>query len=162
VSNALSGVLDLRPEGMVFRHSGGHRLNNGTVPVTRVGVFVVDGHDIDFYPDAHGAAREIEGYDAVGLEYFGADGDVYLATVEGSELGSVTLHRTQNNRLDELVCVLRSEAAHRGLSLAPETADDPAAIWNALLAAQQKQRERHRSQRRGRRKRRVPEVPPEE
>jgi len=43
----------------------------------RVAVFVIDGHDIDLDPNAVGAAREIEGYDAKNLDYFGADGPVY-------------------------------------------------------------------------------------
>ncbi len=73
--------------------------------------FVVDGHDIDLYPDAEGAARAIEGYDATSLEYFGADGTVYAATVEGPEWGPVTLLGTQENRLAYLSNLLRSEAA---------------------------------------------------
>lgn len=79
----------------------------------RGAVFVIDGHDIDRYPDAVGAAREIEGYDAMGLDYLGADGTVYLATVEGPEWGPVTLHPTKDNRLDELVRLLRAEADQR-------------------------------------------------
>jgi len=126
---------------MVFRHTGGHGLNEGAASVTRVGVFVIEGHDIELYPDVQSAAREIEGYDATSLDYFGADGAVYVATVEGSEWGPVTLHRTQDNRLDALIRLLRSEAAHRGLSLPTETPDDPAAIWEVLPIAQQGQRE---------------------
>jgi hypothetical protein len=63
----------------------------------RVAVFVVDGHDIDLYPDAEGAAREIEGYDAMSLDYFGGDGTVYMATLEGPERGPVTLPPTKDN-----------------------------------------------------------------
>ena len=33
-----------------------------SVPSPPPAVFVIDGHDIDLYPDAEGAAREIEGY----------------------------------------------------------------------------------------------------
>lgn len=116
--------------------------------MTRVAVFVIDGHDIDLYPDAEGAAREIEGYDAKNLDYIGTDGTVYAATIEGPEWGPVTLHPMQDNRLDELVRLLRTEAEDRGLSLPPETPDDPEAIWEAVLAAQQEQRERRRSRRR--------------
>ncbi len=36
-----------------------------------VPVFVVDGHDIDLYPDAKAAALEVEGYDAMSLDYLG-------------------------------------------------------------------------------------------
>jgi hypothetical protein len=115
-----------------------------------VAVFVVDGHEIDLYPDAAGAAREIEGYDARQLDYFGADGTVYEATVEGPEWGSVTLHRTQDNRLDDLVRLLRSEAEDRGLSLPSDISDDPEAIWGALLAAQQEQQARRSRSQRGR------------
>jgi hypothetical protein len=129
--------------------------------VMRVAVFVVDGHDIDRYPDAEGAAREIEGYDAMSLDYFGGDGTVYMATVEGPEWGPVALHPTQDNRLDDLVRLLRTEAEDRGLSLPPETPDDPEAIWGALLAAQQEQQGRRRSRRR-RWKRRAKEVLPKE
>ncbi len=113
-----------------------------------VAVFVIDGHDIDLYPDAERAAREIEGYDAQKLDYFGADGTVYLASVEGPEWGPVTLHRTQENRLDDLIHLLRSEAEDRGLSLASELSDDPEAIWGALLALQQEQMAIRRSHRR--------------
>lgn len=115
----------------------------------RVAVFVVDGHDIELYSDAEGAAREIEGYDAMSLDYFGADGTVYAATVEGPEWGPVTLHRTQDNRLDELIRLVRAEAEYRGVSLPAATPDDPEAIWGALLAEQQKQHaERRRSRHR--------------
>jgi hypothetical protein len=113
-----------------------------------VAVFVIEGHDIDMYPDAEGAAREIEGYDAHKLDYFGADGTVYRATVEGPEWGPVTLHRTDDNRLDDLVRLLRAEAGDRGLSLPPDLPDDPEAIWDALLAAQEEQIAILRSQRR--------------
>lgn len=110
-----------------------------------VAVFVVDGHDIDLYPDAEGAARAIEGYDATSLEYFGADGTVYAATVEGPEWGPVTLLATQENRLAYLSNLLRSEAADRGLSLPPETPDDPESIWGALIAAQHEEQGSPRS-----------------
>lgn len=53
--------------------------------VCQVAVFVFEGHDIDLYPDAETAAREIEGYDAGALEYSGADGTIYTASVEGPE-----------------------------------------------------------------------------
>ena len=129
--------------------------------MTRVAVFVVDGHAIDLYPDAEGAAREIEGYDAISLDYFGGDGTVYMATVEGPELGPVTLHPTQVNRLDDLVRLLRTEAEDRGLSLPAETPDDPEAIWGALLAAQQEQQGRRRTRRRWW-KRRAKDVLPKE
>ena len=114
----------------------------------RVAVFVIDGHDIDLYPDAEGAAREVEGYDAMRLDYFGADGTVYTATVEGPEWGPVTLHPTQDNRLADLVRLLRAEAEGRGLSLPPGIPDDPEAIWGALLAAQQEQQDTRHSRRR--------------
>jgi hypothetical protein len=122
---------------MLLRHTGWHVLNKGGASIMRVAVFVVDGHDIELYPDAEGAARVIEGYDAMGLDYYGADGTVYKATVEGPEWGPVTLHRTQDNRLDDLVMLLRTEAEDRGLSLPPGTPDDPETIWGALVAARQ-------------------------
>jgi len=129
--------------------------------VMREAVFVIDGHDIELYPDAVGAAREIEGYGATTLGYFGADGTVYVATVEGPEWGPVTLHRTDDNRLDDLIRLLRAEAEYRGLALPPETPDDPEAIWGALLAAQQDQQESRRFRRRWW-KHRAKEVPPGE
>lgn len=103
-----------------------------------VAIFVVAGHDIELYPDAEAAALEVEGYDAMSLDYLGADGTVYNATVEGPEWGAVTLHPTQENRLADLVQLLRAESQHRGLRLSPGTADSPEAIWDALLAAQRK------------------------
>jgi hypothetical protein len=63
-----------------LRHTGGHALDMGRSSVKRVAVFVIDGHDIELYPDAEGAAWEIEGHDATNLDYFGADGTVYRAT----------------------------------------------------------------------------------
>ncbi len=102
----------------------------------RVAVFVVDGHDIELYPDAEAAAWEIEGYDATRLDYFGADGTVYKATVEGPEWGPVSLHRTPDNRVGDLVRMLRAEAEFRGLPLPPGLPDDPEVIWRAVLAEQ--------------------------
>ena len=113
----------------------------------KVAVFVIDGHDIELYPDVEGAAGYVEGYDAQRPRYFGADGTVYQATVEGPEWGPVTLHHTRDNRLDELIRLLRHEADDRGLSLPPGTPDDPEAIWGALLAAQQEHLARRRSER---------------
>ena len=118
------------------------------MPVGQVAVFVIDGHDIELYPDAASAAREIEGYDADRLDYFGADGSVYEATVEGPEWGPVTLHRTHDNRLDELIRLLRSEADFRGLSMPSGIPEDPEAIWSSLLVAQQEQLAMRRSERR--------------
>jgi len=114
-------------------------------------VFVVDGHDIDLYPDAEAAALEVEAYDATSLDYLGADGTVYKATVEGPKWGPVRLHPTEENRLAYLVQLLRAEAQQRGVPLAPETPDDPATIWSALLAAQQGRRRWPRRLRWGRR-----------
>ena len=102
----------------------------------REAVFVIDGHDIELYPDAGGAARSVEGYDAPGLDYVGADGAVYTAIVKAPDK-PVILHRTQENRLDDLVRLLRTEAVDRGLALPPDTPDEPEVIWGALLAAQQ-------------------------
>lgn len=99
-------------------------------------VFVIDGHDIDLCPDAASAAQSVEGYDAHSLHYFGADGTVYVATVEGPEWGRIMLHRTEDNRLLNLVRLLRAEALYRGVPLPPETPDDPEAIWAALQAPQ--------------------------
>lgn len=101
-----------------------------------VAVFVVDGHDIDLFPDADAVALKVEGYDAMSAQYLGADGTVYTATVKGPQWGSVRLLRTQENRLDDLVHLLRAEAEYRGLRLPPETPGVPEAIWGALLSAQ--------------------------
>jgi hypothetical protein len=147
---------------MLLRHTGGRVLNKGGASVMRVAIFVVDGHDIELYPDAEGAASEIEGYDAMSLDYFGLDGTVYNAAVEGPEWGPVTLYRTQDNRLDDLIQLLRAEAEDRGLSLPPAIPDDPEAIWNALLAAQQAQQEGRRRPRRRWWNRRGKEIPPKE
>lgn len=98
-------------------------------------VFVVDGHDIELYPDAESAAAEIEGYDAANLEYWGADGTVFDARVEGPEWGRVSLHVTPENRLDELLRLLRAEATARGISLPADLPDDPEAIWSAVCTA---------------------------
>jgi hypothetical protein len=110
----------------------------------RVAVFVIDGHDINVYADAERAAAEIEGYDAKTFEYIGADGTVFEATVEGPDWGSVTLHRTDGNRLEELVTVLLDEAKTRSLPLPADTPRDPEATWRALLMAQREQREKRR------------------
>jgi hypothetical protein len=114
-----------------------------------VAVFVVDGHDVELYPDVEAAALDVEGYDATDLDYLGADGTVYEATVEGREWGPVPLHRTQENRLEDLVRLLRAEAEARGLALPPETPDDPEAIWGAVLAAQEERRRPRRRSRKG-------------
>ena len=75
-------------------------------------MFVVEGHDIDLYPDAESAAVQVESYNAMSLDYFGADGTVYKATVEGPQWGPVTLHRTQENRLNDVIRLLRTEAQY--------------------------------------------------
>jgi hypothetical protein len=106
----------------------------------RVGVFVVEGHDIELYEDAEAAALEVESYDASGLAYFGTDGTLYKANIEGPEWGPVRLHRTQENRLEDLVRLLRTEADLRGVPLPPGTPDDPEAIWGALQTAQVERR----------------------
>lgn len=111
-------------------------------------MFVIDGHDIDLYPDVEGAAREIEGHDAQTLDYVGADGTVYKAIVEGPAWGPVTLHRTDANRLQELIRLLRDEAESRGLSLPSGTPDEPEAIWGALLVAQEEHLAKRRSEHR--------------
>ncbi len=99
--------------------------------VMGIAVFVVDGHDIDLYPDAEAAALEVEGYDAMTFDYFGADGTVYHANVEGPESGPVRLHPSRETRLEHLVQLLRAEAQYRGLPLPPETPDSPEAISGA-------------------------------
>lgn len=101
-----------------------------------VAIFVIDGHDIELYRDAEAAALGIEGYDAKGLDYSGADGTVYEAIVEGPTWGPVSLHPTQENRLAYLVELLRAESRHRGLRLPPRLLDGPEAVWRALLVAQ--------------------------
>jgi hypothetical protein len=125
----------------------GHALSDDLALLMRshVAVFVVDGYDIDLYPDAEAAAREIEGYGAASLSYLGADGTVYEATVEGPEWGPVRLHQTDENRLQDLVRLLRAEAARRALSLPPGLPDDPEVIWSAVLAAQEARRRPRRT-----------------
>ena len=105
-----------------------------------VAVFVMDGHDIELYPDAEAAALDVEGYDAMEFNYLGADGTVFRATVEGPEWGPVRLDPTRENRLAHWVKLLRAEAQYRGLPLPPETPDAPEAIWAALLAVQGERR----------------------
>jgi hypothetical protein len=117
-----------------------------------VAVFVVDEHDIDLYPDADAAALNIEGYDAHGFEYFGADGTVYDAIVDGPKWGPVRLHRTQETRLDELIQLLRSEAERRGIRLPPDTPDVPEAIWAAVLVAEKAVRSSRRAPQRWRKR----------
>jgi hypothetical protein len=102
-----------------------------------VAVFVIDGHDIELYPDAATAASEVEGYDAFDLEYLGADGTVYRAAVDGPDWGPVTLHRTDESRVADLILLLRSEAAFRGFALPPDMPDDPEAIWLAIRSAEE-------------------------
>jgi hypothetical protein len=131
----------------------------GPAPVP---VFVMEGHDIDLYPDSEWAAKEIEGYDAQINDYLGANGTVYIASVEGPEWGPVTLHPTQDNRLDHLVRLLRSEAEYRGLSLPSGTPDDPEVIWGALEVAQLEQQQEMRRSRHRWWKRRSKKGPPEE
>ncbi len=127
-------------------HGGGQADPEEAESMVRGAVFVMEDHDIELYADVEAAARELEGYAAQILDYVGADGTVYMATVEGPEWGPVTLHPTQDNRLDDLVRLLRSEAEHRGLSLPPGTPAEPVAIWRALEAAQhEQQQERRRS-----------------
>jgi hypothetical protein len=86
-----------------------------------VPVFVIDGHDIALYADAERAARGIEGYDATSLDYFGADGTVYEGTVEGPDWGPVTLHPTEEKRLDYLVRVLPRSCSSRRRWNAPSS-----------------------------------------
>lgn len=103
-------------------------------------VFVVEGRYIELYPDAEAAAAGTEGYDAMDLDFLGADGTVYEATVEGPLWGPVRLHRTQENRLADLISLLRSEAAARAVPLPPGIPDHPEEIWDAVLSAQQASR----------------------
>lgn len=115
--------------------------------VMGVAVFVVDGHDINLYPYADAAALDVEGYDAMQLEYLGADGTVYKAIVEGPQWAPVRLHRSQENRLEGLIHLLRAEAKSRGLRLPPESPGIPEAIWEALLTAQEDRQESGRVRR---------------
>ena len=100
----------------------------------------MEDHDVVLYPSAQEAADSVEGFDAFDLEYFGTDGTIYAATVEGQAWGPVTLHPSEN-RLDELVARLRAEAASRGLPLPVGLPDDPQQIWDAVIAGEG---ERHR------------------
>lgn len=76
-------------------------------------MFVIEGHDIELYPDAVSAAAHVEGYDAPILDFIGTDGTVYEAVVEGPEWGPVSLHDSGRNDLTELVNLLRAEATFR-------------------------------------------------
>lgn len=107
-------------------------------------MFVVDGHDIDMYPNVESAASSVEGYDAKRPDFLGADGTVYEATVEGPEWGPVRLRETDENQLGDLVRLLRGEAAARAVPL-PKFKDDPEAIWSAVLAAERATRRPRRT-----------------
>jgi hypothetical protein len=105
-----------------------------------VPVFVIDGHDIELYPDGASAAAEIEGYDAPNLGFIGGDGTVYEAFVEGPEWGPFNLRDTERNGLPDLVKVLRAEAGARSVSLSADFPDKPTVIRQVVLDAQLAQR----------------------
>lgn len=75
--------------------------------VEPTGIYVIEGHDISFYPSAEDAVANVEGYDAAVYDYLGTDGSVWRATVEGPAWGPVTLHPTSETRPD-LVAQLRA------------------------------------------------------
>lgn len=103
-------------------------------------VFVIDGHDIELYPDAASAAADVEGYDATTLDFIGADGTVYEPRLEGPEWGPVSLHDSGRNHLTELVDLLRAEATFRSVALPPGLPDEPTAIWEVAIEAQRARR----------------------
>lgn len=103
-------------------------------------VFVIDGHDIELYPDAASAATEAEGYDAPTLDFIGADGTVYEAGIEGPEWGPASLHDSGRNHLTEPVDLLRAEATLRAVSLPGDLPDEPTAIWEVVMEAQRARR----------------------
>lgn len=111
---------------------------------TPVPVFVIDGRDIELYPDAESAAAEVEGHDAIQLEFIGADGTVYEGVVEGPEWGPVSLRDTGRNGLPDLTRRLRAEAAARSVTLSAEVRDEPTAIWQVVLDAELAQRKPRR------------------
>lgn len=111
---------------------------------TPVPVFVIDGRDIELYLDAESAAAEVEGYDALQLEFIGADGTIYEGVVEGPEWGPVSLRDTGRNGLPDLTRRLRAEAAARSVTLSAEVRDEPTAIWQVVLDAELAQRKPRR------------------
>jgi hypothetical protein len=69
-------------------------------------IYVIDGNDITLYPSPEAAASDIEGYDALDLDYVGLDGTVWTARVEGPKWGPVTSHQI-DDRPPDLVAQLR-------------------------------------------------------
>ena len=97
----------------------------------------MDPHDISYsfrFESLAAAAASVEGYDAHDLEYFGADGIVYRATVQGPEWGPVTLHPTRENRLDELLARLGRLAEWQGTVLPSDLPRDPEQVWVRIHA----------------------------
>lgn len=103
-------------------------------------VFVVEGHDIELYPDPASAAAHVEGYDAPTLDFIGADGTVYEAVVEGPEWGPVALRDSGRNDLTELVALLRTVATFRSVALPADLPDERTAIWEIILEHQHARR----------------------
>ena len=97
----------------------------------------MDPHDISYsfrFESPRAAAASVEGYDAHDLEYFGADGTVYRATVEGPKWGTVTLHPTPETRLDELLARLGQLAEWQGTALPFDLPRDPEQVWARIHA----------------------------
>lgn len=97
---------------------------------------MIDGRDIELYPDISAAALEIEGYEVAVYECLGTDGSEYEAILEGPEWGPVSLRPTGLNRLPHLIGLLRAEADYRALVLPLDLVDEPTAIWAAIVAAE--------------------------
>src|SRR5437868_6582991 len=87
-----------------------------------------------------GAAAHVEGYDAADLNYFGSDGTVYRATVEGRQWGPITLHPTPEKRLADLIAGLRRFAASAGAALQADLPNDPQQLWAYIGADAERRR----------------------
>jgi hypothetical protein len=111
----------------------------------------VDERDIELYSDAEAAAASVEGYDTQINTYWGVDGAVYAATVEGPEWGPVHLHPTGENQLSELLALLRAVAHERSMSLTPGISDDPTKIWSEVVRAERQRARRWKLRSRSRR-----------
>lgn len=84
------------------------------------------------------------GYDVDVYDVIAADGTVYRATLDGPEWGTVSLVPTTINQLDQLIHLLRAEAAARHVTI-PQDATTPDTIWRTVLAAEDRARSSTRS-----------------
>jgi hypothetical protein len=100
-------------------------------------IFVFDGGDLSVYPTIAAAAAGSEIYDVSVLSYFGDDGTVLQATVDGYR---VWLTPTTERRPDELRERLRAYLEHHAVGFDPALADDLVSAARALLDVSQETR----------------------